>query len=166
MNIQSLWQLFFNTALRAEDVTTLTDQFSAFQNRLSTPIVMVFWLAFGAVTYTLIWLTQNVFFIAKTEVAESKYISPNPNPRKYWESALTSNLFLVLVVLIWIFFIGLYLRVALPYLSNLFNESFFSGSIYHQAALISIAILLNAAAIYLILLMLRVINSLWQTNRP
>jgi hypothetical protein len=127
---------------------------------------MVFWLAFGAVTYTLIWLTQNVFFIAKTEVAESRYISPNANPHRYWESALASNLFLVFVVLVWIFFIGLYLQVGLPYLSDLFHDSLFSEDTYYKITRILTSILVNAAAIYFILLMRRVIASLWQANRP
>ena len=166
LNINVLGQFFFGTSITDAETSPLTDNFSDFQDKLGTPIVMLFWLFIGAITYTVIWLAENVIFIAKTEVEESHYLRRNPIKNPYWENTITSNLFLFLVVLVWVSFIALYLRVLLPAFSQLFNSALYSAPVYERFLNIIVAIVGNTLAIYLILLIRRVITYSWQSNRP
>ncbi|MBI2007707.1 hypothetical protein HYU82_01510 [Candidatus Saccharibacteria bacterium] len=167
LNIPVFGQLLVGESINAEDIAPLTDRFLDFQDRLGTPIVMVFWLFIGVITYTFIWLSENVFFIAKGEVEASQYVRTNPSlQRRYWETTIASNVFLVFIVLLWISFIALYLRLLLPAFSTLFHSALFSAPIYERFLDIVVAIIGNALAIYLILLMRRVITLSWRTNRP
>jgi len=167
LNINSLWQLLLGEPITAEDVVPLTSGLSTFQDKLSTPIVMVFWLFIGAATYTAIWLAENVFFIAKTEVEESQYISRSPAVhQRYWRSAIIMNLFLLLLALLWISFIALYLRLLLPAYSNLFHDSLFSAPVFERLVNFIGALSGNALSIYLIMIMNRVISYVWRVNRP
>lgn len=167
MNVTAIVEVFAVEPVTTKDIVPLTDKFSEFQDKLSTPVVMAFWLVVGAVTYTIIWLTENVFFIAKTQVAESQYVARNPTARqKYWESAITSNLFLVFMILLWLSFIALYLRQLLPVFSSLFHSGLYSAPVDKRFLNIVGAILGNVVAIYLILLGRRLITAAWHATRP
>ena len=167
LNINVLWQNLLGASITTADITPVTDDFSAFQDKLGTPIVMVFWLFIGALTYTIIWLAENVIFIAKTEVEESHYLYRSPIiQHRYLQTTITSNLFLFFVVLLWVSFIALYLRVLLPAFSQLFNTALFSAPIYERFIDIIAAIIGNTLAIYFILLLRRIITYSWNANRP
>ena len=167
LNINILWQNLLGASLSPAEISPVTDDFLAFQDKLGTPIVMVFWLFIGAVTYTIIWLAENVLFIAKAEVEESHYLYRSPiMQRRHWESALASNLFLIFTVLLWVSFIALYLRVLLPAFSQLFNSALYGAPVYERFLNIIVAIAGNTLAIYFFLLLRRVITYSWHTNRP
>ena len=167
LNINVLWQNLLGTPLTSADIKPLTDSFSEFQDKLGTPIVMLFWLFIGAITYTIIWLAENVIFIAKTEVEESHYLARSPAVKQsYWQNTLTSNLFLFFVVLLWVSFIALYLRVLLPAFSQLFNSALYSAPVYERLINIIVAIISNTLAIYFILILRRFITYSWRANRP
>lgn len=167
LNIAVFGQLLVGESINAENIAPLTDRFSDFQDRLGTPIVMVFWLFIGVVTYTLIWLSENVVFIAKSEVKASQYIYRSPAiQKKYWESTIASNAFLVFAVLLWISFVALYLRLLLPAYADLFHSALFSAPLYERFLDIGAALLGNTLSIYFILLLRRVIAQSWRVNRP
>lgn len=167
LNISVFSQLLVGESINAEDITPLTDRFSDFQDRLGTPIVMLLWLFIGIATYTLIWLSENVFFIAKSEVEASRYVYRNQAAqKKYWESTIASNVFLVFTVLLWISFIALYLRLLLPAYADLFHSALFSTPLYERFLNIGAALLGNMLSIYFILLLRRVITHSWRANRP
>ena len=167
LNLPTFGQLFTVEPITAVGPDPLTEEFSAFQDKLSTPLVMLFWLFIGAAVYTAIWLSENVFFIAKSEVDASHFITTNPSAKRaYLGSALTSNLFLVLIVLVWASFIALYLRLLLPVFSDLFHDSLFSAPVYERFLNLTAAMLGNTLCIYFILLMRRVITYSWRANRP
>ena len=128
---------------------------------------MIFWLFIGAATYTIIWLAENVLFIARTQVAESQYVARSPTARQqYWQSAVASNVFLVFIVLLWVSFIAFYLRVLLPTFATLFHKGLYSAPVYQRFVDILAAILGNIVAIYIILLLRRLITQSWRANRP
>ncbi|MBI4033726.1 hypothetical protein HY379_01880 [Candidatus Saccharibacteria bacterium] len=166
LNVPAFGRLLVGEAVNVQDIAPLTDRFREFQDGLGTPIVMVFWLFIGVVTYSLIWLSENVFSIAKNEVQASQYVYTNQAlRRRYWESTIASNVFLVFMVIAWVSFIALYLRLLLPVFGDLFQSALFSAPIYERFLDIVVAIIGNALAIYLILLMRRVITLSWRTNR-
>ena len=167
LNLPAFGQLFTLGPITAGDLGPLTEEFSAFQDKLSTPLVMLFWLIIGAAVYTTIWLSENVFFIAKSEVDASRFVTTNSSiKRAYLQSALASNLFLILMVLVWASFIALYLRLLLPVFSDLFHDSLFSAPVYERLAALFAAVLGNTLCVYFILLMRRVITYSWRANRP
>lgn len=167
LNINALWRLLLGQPISSGDIAPLTEEFSTFQDRLSIHIVMLFWLFIGAITYTAIWLLENVVFIAKTEVENSRYVTRNPAAKsRYWQSALASNLFLLLMALLWASFIALYLRLLLPALSDFFSRALFSDPVQERFLYIAAAVLGNAAAIYVFLLMSRFITMSWRASRP
>jgi len=166
LNLNVLWENFLGHPLTVSEVTTLSDKFASFQDRLGTPIVMLFWLFIGAITYTIIWLAENVLFIAKTEVEESKYVARAPDMKqRYWESTIESNLFLFLIVLLWVSLIAFYLRFLLPAFSQLFTSALYSSPVHQRFLNIVVAVVGNTLAIYLLLLMRRVITLSWNTSR-
>ena len=123
MNLSAFGVVLTGKAFGSEDITPLTAQFSDFQDRMGTPIVMVFWLFIGAAVYSAIWLVESVFFVAKTEFDETHYLAPGSALRKrYLKTALASNLFLALMVILWVVYIAFYLRWLLPVYSNLFHS--------------------------------------------
>lgn len=167
LNLNVLWQNLLGQQITAAEVATLSDRFLEFQDRLGTPIVMVFWLFIGALTYLIIWLAENVLFIAKTEVQESQYVYQNPILQHYyWQAAIKSNLFLFFMVLAWVSFIALYLRVLLPAFSHLFQSGLYSAPIYQRFLNIIVALIGNILVIYLLMLMRRLITYSWNANRP
>lgn len=167
LNLNVFWQNLLGRPFTFSEVSTLSDRFLEFQDRLGTPIVMLFWLFIGAATYTIIWLIENVLFIAKIEVEESKYVYRSPIMRhQYWEATIKSNLFLFFIVLLWVTLIALYLRVLLPAFSHLFQSGLYSAPIYQRLLNIVVAMIGNILAIYLLMLMRRIITHSWNTNRP
>jgi hypothetical protein len=167
LNLNVFWQSVLGHPLTVSEVTTLSDRFLEFQDRLGTPIVMLFWLFIGAVTYTIIWLVENVLFIAKTEVEESKYIYRSPIlQHQYWEITIKSNLFLFFIVLLWVSFIALYLRLLLPTFSHFFQSGFYDESIYQRFLGVIVAMIGNTLVIYLLMLLRRIITYSWSANRP
>lgn|GEM_PF-4912552 len=167
LNAAAIVQVFLVQPVTAQELVPLTDKLSQFQDKLNTPIVMIFWLFIGAATYTIIWLAENVLFIARTQVAESQYVARSPTARQqYWQSAVASNVFLVFIVLLWVSFIAFYLRVLLPTFATLFHKGLYSAPVYQRFVDILAAILGNIVAIYIILLLRRLITQSWRANRP
>ena len=167
MNVAAFGVVLTGKEFVSADITPLTERLSEFQDRLGTPIVMVFWLFIGAATYSAIWLVESVFFIAKSEFEESHYLAPGSALRsRYLKTALASNLFLGLMALLWVSYIAFYLRWLLPVYSNLFHSGLLSAGLSNQLINITAAIAGNALAIYVLLLLRRVITALWRTNRP
>jgi hypothetical protein len=166
LNIPAFWSIWFDQTINISELTTLTDKFSGFQDRLGTPIVMVFWLFIGALTYFVIWFVENVFLIAKTEVEQSQYVYQNPAlKKKYWESTLASNVFLAFAIMVFVSFIALYLRLLLPTYAHLFNSGLFSDPIYRRFIDIGAAIIGNVLSIYFLLLLRRIITYSWRATR-
>jgi hypothetical protein len=167
MNLSAFGVVLTGKAFGSEDITPLTAQFSDFQDRMGTPIVMVFWLFIGAAVYSAIWLIESLFFVAKSEFDETHYLAPGSALRKrYLKTALASNLFLALMVILWVVYIAFYLRWLLPVYSDLFHSGLLAMALSRQLVDISAAVVGNALAIYLLLLMRRLITALWRSNRP
>ena len=167
INIVAVWRFLLGEPIAVSDIVLLTDRFSAFQDRLGTPVVMAFWLFIGAITYTIIWLLENVVFIAKTEVEESQYVYGSSGLQKrFLESTITSNLFLIFVALVWVSFIAVYLRLLLPLSSQLFHNGLSGGPLYQRFLEVTAAIIGNMLAIYVFLLLRRILTYLWRANRP
>jgi hypothetical protein len=167
LNLAAFGVVLTGRAFNSTDISPLTAQLSDFQDRLGTPIVMVFWLFIGAAVYSAIWLVESVFFVAKTEFDETRYLAPGSTLRKrYLKTALASNLFLVLMIILWVVYIAFYLRWLLPVYSNLFHSGLLAMSVSEQLTDIAAAVAGNAFAIYLLLLMRRILTALWRANRP
>lgn len=167
LNVAAFGVVLTGKEFVSADITPLTDKFSDFQDRMGTPIVMVFWLFIGAAVYSAIWLVESLFFVAKTEYDESHYLAPGSALRKrYLKTALASNLFLALMVLLWVVYIAFYVRWLLPVYSNLFHSGLLGASVSEQLVNILAAVAGNALAIYLLMLMRRIIAALWRTSRP
>lgn len=166
LNIQALWQIFSGqeaAPFTSQDIAPLTDKFIDFQDKLATPAVMLLWMGIGVVTYVLIWFFENAAFMAKSELQQSTYVQ---KPKGYWLSALTSNLFLIFIVLIWISFIAVYLRVLLPVFTEMFNSGLYDEAIANRLIDTIGAVLANAFSIYLIVLFQRLLSYSWRLNRP
>jgi hypothetical protein len=167
LNLAAFGVVLTGRAFNSNDITPLTAQLSDFQDRLGTPIVMVFWLFIGAAVYSAIWLVESVFFVAKTEFDETRYFAPGSTLRKrYLKTALASNLFLVLMIILWVVYIAFYLRWLLPVYSSLFHNGLLAMPVSEQLTDIAAAVVGNAFAIYLLLLMRRMLTALWRANRP
>jgi hypothetical protein len=167
MNLAAFGVVLTGKEFVSADITPLTERLSDFQDRLGTPIVMVFWLFIGAAVYTAIWLVESIFFVAKTEFDETHYLAPGSALRKrYLKTALASNLFLALMVILWVIYIAFYLRWLLPVYSNMFHDGLLADMVSKQLIGIVAAVAGNALAIYLLLLMRRLITALWRASRP
>jgi len=70
-----------------------------------------------------------------------------------------------LIVLLWVSLIAFYLRFLLPAFSQLFTSALYSSPVHQRFLNIVVAVVGNTLAIYLLLLMRRVITLSWNTSR-
>lgn len=153
LNFHSVWQTVLQSITGSTDQSALqpyTDDLLAFMGKLNTPVLMIFWAAFGVLVFSIIWVVQNVIFTAGKEVEESHYLKGGvASEPGYWHRAMASNLWVVVVAILWIAYAALYLTFLLPLASKLFYVGLFDPSIGRQLLDITVAVLINAAALFL-----------------
>ncbi len=153
LNFHSLWSVLLESSTGSVDQTSLqplTDNLLNFLGKLNTPVLMFFWACFGAIVFSIIWVFQNVIFTVGRELDESHYLRNGVVPfRGYWHKTMSSNLRIVIAAAIWIFYAGLYISLLLPWASKLFFVGMYDPSLSRQLIDISVAVIVNAASLYL-----------------
>jgi hypothetical protein len=166
LNFNALSHQVWQQQFSPNDFAPVTDRFIHFQDKLAVPAVMLFWVGIGILTYAFIWLAQNIFFIAKSESAQSKYLTGGYVPQKsYWRNAIKSNSFLVILIILWVLSVAIYLRYLMPGFSQLFHEGLYGGTTAHRLINVSAATLGNSLVIYVFWLLSHLLANAWRANR-
>lgn len=170
LNIQPLLQYFSRTVLgneviRTGDYSLLTEPIVEFINKFDTPVLMIFWAAFGCVVFGLTVFLRLTFSTVRQEVEESHYLTGGLKPnRKYWRSVIRLNLFFVLFGVIWLVYLGIYFNGILPWVSHLFFEGL-EGS-WQQSYRILIALAANTLAFYVFMKITQLVIYIWRQIKP
>jgi hypothetical protein len=134
---------------------------------LDTPFIFLFWVLIGCVAYSIVWGLQNVIAVSRKEAKEARYLrAGEPLPKSYWRSTMTTNLLLLTSAVSVAVYIILYFRFLLPGFAKLFHHGLYSSSHYRGLVDVLGAILASTLAIYVFMLLFRVLRYHWHTIRP
>lgn len=170
LNLKVIWHFVLGSSTAIDNqanLVPLTDDLVRFLGRLSAPILMIFWAAFGAAVYGFIWLAQNVIFTVEKQVEESRYLKGGVVPVKnYWHRILTSNLAFAGALVAWLFYATVFLAFLLPMASKLFFVAFYEPSTPRQVLDVVGAVLSTAVALYVLRLSQYFLRFAWRASRP
>lgn len=170
LNLRGLWDVFVSPAagpISSQDISPITNAFNSMQTKLGTPFVYLFWVFVGCVTYSVVLGLQNAVVVSEKEVKESRYLQADePHKKSYWQSAMTTNLLLLTSAISAGIYAILYFRFLLPGFSRLFYRGLYDPSHYHGLIDVLGAALAGALAMYVFVLLCRVLRYHWHTIRP
>jgi hypothetical protein len=170
LNIKGLWNVFIYTStgsVTSQDISPLTDAFNSFQSRLNTPFVFLFWILIGCVSYSVVWGLQSAIAVSRKQAREAQYLrNGGPMPKSYWHSTMTTNLLLLTSALSTVTYMILYFRLLLPSFARLFHNGLYNPSHYLGVADVFGAVVASTIAIYVFVLLCRVVRYHWHTIRP
>lgn len=170
LNLRGLWNVFISPAagpITSQDVAPLTDAFNSVQSKLDTPFVYLFWILVGCVAYSIVAGLQYAIAISKREAKESHFTHTNESSSiNYWQSVMTTNLLVLTSVISVIIYIILYIRFLLPGFSRLFYHGLYDPSHYRGLVDVLGSILASTVAVYILILLCRVLRYHWHTIRP
>ncbi|HVS79072.1 MAG TPA: hypothetical protein VHD84_02165 [Candidatus Saccharimonadales bacterium] len=144
--------------------STLYDSFSnSFSSALGGRLGQILlWAFIGALVYIAIWFSRNVFSSFENDVIIYRYLHPSNYRRaSYLESSITVKLFLAALALIFAGYLFVMITGVLPAVAALAGSAAYN---YHAASLLYIlfSILGIALALYIGMLLLRLISRLWK----
>jgi hypothetical protein len=153
--------------INSQDISSLTNAFNSMQTKLDTPFVYLFWIFVGCIAYSVVLGMQDAVAVSKKEVRESHFLQAGEShATSYWRSALSEDLLLLTSAISVMIYVALYLRTLLPAFSKLFHYGLYNPSHYQGLADVLGSILASTVAVYIFILLCRVLRYHWHTIRP
>jgi hypothetical protein len=145
--------------------TTLSDGFShSFSSALGGRLgQMMLWAFVGALAYIGLWLAKNVLNSFENDIISDHYLHPSTYSRAgYWGSSFSVKIFLAAEVLIILGYFLVAVRSILPSLAALAGSAAYSFNAATSPLYILVAVLGTAAAIYIGVVLLKLMSHLWK----
>lgn len=133
---------------------------SAFGGRLGQIVV---WSLVGAVTYLCLWFLKNLLNSFENDIIIDHYRHPENFSRAgYWGSAVSAKIFFGALVIILATYSYLVLKVVMPAAANLASSAVYNFRLPASLVYIVLCVLIPAAAIYVWMLIARLLSHLWK----
>jgi len=145
--------------------TTLSDGFShSFSTALGGRLgQMLLWAFVGALAYIGLWLAKNVLNSFENDLISDHYLHPSTYSRAgYWGSSFSVKIFLAAQVLITAGYFFTLITAVLPSLSALAGSAAYEFDWSSSPLYILFAILGTALAIYVGMVLLKLLSHLWK----
>lgn len=129
----------------------------------SAILQIVFWIVIGCLVYVILWFVRNIITNLMNDIAADGYIHP-ATYRSYlfWRSVLIRKVFSVISLLVWIIYIGIFIRTVME-LAKLCHGILTDYITLNNLLELLGAVVLTVGLVYFLVLIARVVIYSWRS---